>query len=65
MNMCACPNVMWELIFYSMQPLLGNDEPSSAGNGSQLTKKKREDFTFDKIIGEGSYSTVGSNFHLP
>ncbi len=24
-----------------------------------MPKKKKEDFTFDKIIGEGSYSTVG------
>ena len=24
----------------------------------QIAKKKKEDFTFDKIIGEGSYSTV-------
>ncbi len=29
------------------------------GSGSpELPRKKREDFSFDKIIGEGSYSTV-------
>lgn len=35
------------------------DEASGKpGGGIQLPRKKREDFSFDKIIGEGSYSTV-------
>ncbi len=44
------------------QPQVGNGSVSSGGSEdpspSQAPKKKREDFTFDKIIGEGSYSTV-------
>lgn len=43
-------------------PSQGNDESPGAAETSSgprhMPKKKRDDFTFDKIIGEGSYSTV-------
>ena len=41
---------------HSFMPLPLQTQGGAEENGMQ--KKKREDFSFDKIIGEGSYSTV-------
>ena len=43
------------LVCVLMQTQGGSEE-----NGIQ--KKKRDDFSFDKIIGEGSYSTVSDSY---
>ena len=47
----------------SFQPDSRSDASGPGGGGGgggsgDLPKKKKDDFTFDKIIGEGSYSTV-------
>lgn len=37
-----------------------NDQQKADAEDSKRKKKKKEDFYFGKLLGEGSYSTVGT-----
>ena len=49
-----CVNVL----SHTQPPVSNGDVPPGGSTEEAPPKKRREDFTFDKIIGEGSYSTV-------
>ena len=56
MHTTMCINSALPALTHTTQHTCTQNGSEETQNGVQ--KRKKEDFTFDKIIGEGSYSTV-------